>query len=114
MHTGTAQPLGSPIRISRHQRQAWCLRLTPLELIDRIAALVRLITFVTEGTPIRKILDHIGVDSEPSHIAPARGPPLWDDGGDALAGEGDAVEPDWDLAAHPHLTTRLISALVGD
>jgi hypothetical protein len=40
---------------------------------------MRLIAFITEGTQIRKILDHIGVDSEPLHISPARGPPLWDD-----------------------------------
>lgn len=40
---------------------------------------MRLIAFVTEGTQIRKILNHIGVDPEPHHIAPARGPPLWDD-----------------------------------
>lgn len=50
---------------------------------------MRLIAFVTESTQIRKILDHIGVDSEPPHIAPARAPPLWDDGGEALAGKGD-------------------------
>ena len=50
---------------------------------------------------IRRILDHIGVDAEPPHIAPARGPPLWDDGGDAQMGEGVAAEPDWDLAAQP-------------
>jgi hypothetical protein len=59
---------------------------------------MRLIAFVTEGTQIRKILDHIGVDSEPPHISPARGPPLWDDC-DAQVGEGVAAEPDWDLAA---------------
>jgi hypothetical protein len=34
---------------------------------------------ITEGVQIRKILDHIGVDSEPPHISPARGAPLWDD-----------------------------------
>ena len=28
---------------------------------------------------VRKILDHIGVDCEPLHITPARGPPLWED-----------------------------------
>jgi hypothetical protein len=39
---------------------------------------MRLIAFITEGMQIRKILDHIGVDSEP-RISPARGPPLWDD-----------------------------------
>ena len=59
---------------------------------------MRLIAFITEGTQIRKILDHIGVDSEPPHISPARGPPLWDDC-DAQTVEGVAVEPDWDLAA---------------
>jgi hypothetical protein len=61
---------------------------------------MRLIAFVTEGTQIKKILDHIGVDSEPPHVVPARGPPLWDDC-DAQTVEGVAVEPDWDLAAQP-------------
>jgi hypothetical protein len=63
---------------------------------------MRLIAFITEGTQIRKILDHIGVDSEPPHIAPARGPPLWDDGGDVQMGDGAQIEPaDWDLVAQP-------------
>ncbi len=54
---------------------------------------MRLIAFITEGTQIRKILDHIRVDSEPPHISPARGPPVWDDC-DAHVGEegsGDAT-----------------------
>ena len=33
---------------------------------------MRLIAFITEGTQISKILDRIGVDSEPPHISPAR------------------------------------------
>ncbi len=61
---------------------------------------LRLIAFITDGTQIRKILDHIGVDPEPPHISPARGPPLWDDG-DAQTGDGVQIEPDWDLAAQP-------------
>jgi hypothetical protein len=61
---------------------------------------MRLIAFITEGTQIRKILDHIGVDSEPPHISPARGPPLWDDC-DAQTDDGVHIEPDWDLAAQP-------------
>ena len=44
--------------------------------------------------------DHIGVDSEPPHIAPARRLPLWDCG-DAQVGEGVDIVPDWDLAAQP-------------
>ena len=54
---------------------------------------MRLIAFVTEGTQIEKILNHIGVDSEPPHIAPPRVPPLWDDC-NAQTVEGVAVEPD--------------------
>ena len=61
---------------------------------------MRLIAFITEGMQIRNILDHIGVDSEPPHISPARGPPLWDDC-DAQADDGVQTEPDWDLAAQP-------------
>ena len=59
---------------------------------------MRLSAFITEGTQIRRILDHIGVASQPAHISLARGPPLWDDC-DAHVGEGVVVQPDWDLAA---------------
>ena len=67
-------------------------------LCPKCGGQMRLIAFITEGTQTDKILDHIGVDSEPPHISPARGPPLWDDC-DAHVGEGVAAEPDWDLAA---------------
>ena len=62
---------------------------------------MRLIAFITEGTQIRRILEHIGVDPDPPHISPARGPPLWDDGGDAQMDDELQIEPDWDLAAQP-------------
>ena len=62
---------------------------------------MRLIAFIAEGVQIRRILEHIGVDSELPHMFPARGPPLWDDGGDAQMDEAVQVEPDWDLAAQP-------------
>jgi len=61
---------------------------------------MRLIAFITEGTQIRKILDHIGVDSQPPHISPARGPPLWDDS-DAQTDDAAQIASDWDLAAQP-------------
>ena len=61
---------------------------------------MRLIAYITEGTQTGKILEHIGVDSEPPRIAPARGPPLWQDC-DAQMGEGVQIELDWDLAAQP-------------
>ena len=59
---------------------------------------MRLIAFMTESVQIRRILDHLGVDSQPPHIFPARGPPLWDDC-DAQMDDGVHIEPDWDLAA---------------
>ena len=62
--------------------------------VDRVPFMV-----ITEGVQIRKILDHIGVDSEPPHISPARGPPLWDDCSDAQMDDEVQIEPaDWDLA----------------
>lgn len=56
---------------------------------------MRIIAFITYSADIRQILDHIGVETEPPHITPARGPPLWD-GADAQAGEGVEPAPDWD------------------
>ena len=61
---------------------------------------MRLIAFITHRADILQILNHIGVKSEPSHIRPARGPPLWD-GCDAQVDDGVHVEPDWDLAEQP-------------
>ena len=69
-------------------------------LCPKCGGQMRLIACITEGMQIRRILDHIGVDSEPPHISPARGPPLWDEC-DAQMGDGAQIEPDWDLAAQP-------------
>ena len=38
---------------------------------------MRLISFINDGAEIRKILDHIGVESTPPKISKARGSPLW-------------------------------------
>ena len=61
---------------------------------------MRIIAFITHSADIRQILEHTGVEPEPAHISPARGPPLWDDC-DAQVGEGTQIEPDWDLASQP-------------
>ena len=61
---------------------------------------MRIIAFITHSAEIRHILNHIGVDSQPLHITPARGPPLWEDC-DAPVDDGVQGEPDWDLAAQP-------------
>jgi hypothetical protein len=62
---------------------------------------MRIIAFITHSANFRHLLDRIGVQSEPPHISPARGPPLWDSGGDAQMGDGAQIEPDWDLAEQP-------------
>ncbi|MCF8208637.1 MAG: hypothetical protein K9K38_04415 [Rhodoferax sp.] len=70
-------------------------------LCPKCGGQMHLVAFVTEGTQIEKILNHIGVDSELRHISPARGPPLSGDCGDAQMDDGVHIDPDWDLAAQP-------------
>ena len=55
---------------------------------------MRLIAFITHSADIRQILDHIGVDTEPPHLSPARGPPMWDDR-DAQMDDAAQIESDW-------------------
>ena len=59
---------------------------------------MRIIAFITHSADIRHILEHIGVETEPPRITPARGPPLWD-GCEAQIGEGVDVASDWDDVA---------------
>jgi hypothetical protein len=58
------------------------------------------IAFMTHSVEIRQILGHIGVDSEPPGLFPARGPR---DECDANAQRRETAQagPDWDLAAQP-------------
>ena len=58
---------------------------------------MRIITFITHSADIGHRLEHIGAETKPPRITPARGPPLWD--GDAQVGDGVDVGPDWDEAA---------------
>ena len=37
---------------------------------------IRLIAFITDPGPIRKILTHLGEPLEPPPVSPARGPPI--------------------------------------
>ena len=103
-NAGQAQPAPAPPKRSP-AHDLWAVLIAR---IDEVFALLcpmcggqmRLIAFITEGTQIRKILEHIGVDSQAPRISPARGPPLWE-GCDAQMGEGVIVETHWDLAAQP-------------
>jgi hypothetical protein len=61
---------------------------------------MRVIAFITHSVDIQHIREHIGVQAEPSRMAPARGPLLWG-GCDAPSGEGVQAQPDWDEAAQP-------------
>jgi hypothetical protein len=54
---------------------------------------MRIIAFVTEAVPVQRILGHIGEPTEPPPIAPARGPPAWDDAPEPA--------PDWDILQQP-------------
>ena len=75
---------------------AWltgCLRLCRAKLMPLIARIyevfplicpicagqMRIIAFITDAAEVRKILEHIGADSQAPRITPARGPPLWDE-----------------------------------
>ena len=69
-------------------------------LCPKCGGQMRIIAFITHSADIRQILEHTGVEPEPAHISPARGPPLWEDC-DAQVGKGTQIEPDWDLAAQP-------------
>ena len=63
---------------------------------------MRIIAFITEVVQIRRILEHIGVHAQAPRIAPARGPPRWDECGAQDAdgdGRGAQIDPDWGDAA---------------
>jgi hypothetical protein len=55
---------------------------------------MRIVAFITESAPVQRILNHIGEPAEGPRIAPACGPPMWDDGRDSF--------PDWDSMAKPN------------
>jgi len=62
--------------------------------IERIADTVRLVAIITETAPLQRIFHHIGQPANPPRIAPARGPPAWDD-------PPVAALPDWGALAQP-------------
>lgn len=60
---------------------------------------MRIIAFITDGSTVRRILDHLGESSSPPKVAPARGPPLWELELTLRPQAGGA--PQWDLAHQP-------------
>jgi hypothetical protein len=78
------------------------------------AGQMRIIAFINYSADIRKIQEHIGPQTEPPRITPARGLRLWDQA-HALVGEG-VQSPCWTgtrLAKRPQ-TLSPISASVGE
>ena len=99
-------PAPEPAPTKRPAHHLWAVLIARIyEVFPLVCAIcggqMRIIAFITHRADIRQILDHIGVESEPPHIAPARGPPLWEDGGDAQMDDGVQTGPDWDMAAQP-------------
>ena len=86
-----APPKRAPAHYPRAMLIAGIYEVFPL-LCPKCGGQMHLIAFITEGSQIKRILDYIGADSEPPHISPARGQPLWDDC-DAHVIEGVAAEP---------------------
>jgi len=54
---------------------------------------LRIIAFVTAAPALQSILTHLGEPTSPPKLAPARGPPLWDQAPEPL--------PHWDEAPAP-------------
>jgi hypothetical protein len=54
---------------------------------------MRIVAFLTEAAAVQRILAQIGEHAEPPPMAPARGPPGWDDDLGPM--------PDWDLRGQP-------------
>jgi len=105
-------PLGSalptpaePVQSKRPAHYLWAVLIARIyEVLPLLCPIcggqMRIIAFITHSADIRHILAYIGAETEPPRIAPARGPPLWDEG-DVPMGDGVEVEPDWDEAAQP-------------
>lgn len=60
---------------------------------------MRIIAFITEGSSVRKILEHLGESTLPPCIASARGPPLWELEQAHRHQAGN--DPQWDSSAQP-------------
>jgi len=73
-------PTTTARRIKRPMRSTWAelmLRAFAIDVLtcDHCGGRRRLIAFLTDGLVVRKILAHLGLPTEPPHLAPARAPP---------------------------------------
>ncbi len=82
-----AEP-AQPVPPKRPAHYLWAVLITRIyEVFPLLCPLrggqMRIIAFITYSVDIRQILEHIGVETEPPRITPARGPPLWDEAAQA-------------------------------
>ena len=85
----------------RAARYAWALLLARISEVFPLrcalcGAEMRVIAFITAASSVRNILAHLGEPTAPPRIAPARGPPLWEQ-----AGAEDNPSPDAALPPTP-------------
>ena len=86
------RPARSPARI------LWALLLARIYEIFPLRCTLcggemRLIAFVTDAAAVKTILGHWGQPTSPPEVAPARGPPLWDQAPEPRANWDDAPAP---------------------
>ena len=67
----------------RAARYVWALLLARIYEVlplvcPKCGGQMRIIAFISEGPVIREILGHLGEPTSAPHLAPARGPPLWE------------------------------------
>ena len=94
----TAAPTAPTPGIRSPARYLWAMLLARLfESLPLVCpscgADMRLIAFVNDAAPVERFLTHIGGPPHPPPIAPARGPPAWEEDPEPM--------PDWDLLGQP-------------
>jgi len=82
VETSDHEPVETPHRSPA--RYLWAMLLARLYEVfpltcPKCGTEMRIIAFVTEAAPVQRILSHIGEPALPPRIAPARGPPLWEE-----------------------------------
>jgi hypothetical protein len=79
---GTVAPgFRSPVEKSANDPRRTSVLRTAAAAQLSITDVTRIVARSTEAAPVRRILNHMGEATRPPWIAPARGPPLWEQPG---------------------------------
>jgi hypothetical protein len=81
--TTKAPDAGAVAAIGSSARYAWAKLIARIDEVCPLLCLhcsgqMSIIAFITAAGEVKKILEHLGVDSRSPRITPARGPPLWE------------------------------------